>query len=139
MAEEAAQHLHNCKFGDGLIAGHNQIANEVASLPHSVRCGVMQEHHATYKFAGKGGPDMTFRNYPRVGLDAFGEGSIINAAQQNVRVKAPTTPFAARQRESEKQHRYAAAAHAVASTKSTLSWRPTALRCEHRQRHALHS
>jgi hypothetical protein len=56
---------------------------------------------------------MTIRSYPRVGLDAFGEVSIINAAQQNVRAKAATTPlFAARQRESEKQHKYAAAAHA---------------------------
>eukprot|EP00047_Mylnosiga_fluctuans_P024706 m.168526 g.168526 ORF g.168526 m.168526 type:complete len:511 (+) comp9910_c1_seq9:3197-4729(+) len=104
---DAANDMANCSKGSGLIARHDGIVATGVAMIRSCDHEVIPEERATYLATGNGGPDMTVKNFPRQGCNAFVEVSITNPSQASLRQDAARFPLiAARDRERQKIDKY---------------------------------
>ena len=104
----AIEHLRNCGRGGGRIRRHDDVVNALAAMLTRARLRPAVEARAEFFGAGNGGPDIAVNNFPRPGLDAFVEFSVVNPTQQRYAQPASNKHLvAADDREEEKRAKYA--------------------------------
>jgi hypothetical protein len=109
------EHIRNCRRGGGLIQRHDVVVRTLGEMLHTAGLKPAIEPRATFFETGNGGPDIGVNDYPRAGLNAFIEFSIINPTQHRCRAAAARSYLsAAREREAMKRDKYLAAGEANA-------------------------
>jgi hypothetical protein len=102
-----AQHIRNCRRGGGMIQRHDFVVRTLGEMLRVAGLQPVIDKRAHYFEAGNGGPDIGVDNYPRAGLDAFVEFSIINPTQHRCCAAAARSYLsAARDREAAKRTKY---------------------------------
>lgn len=106
-AKSTNQHVNNCRRGGGMIQRHDRVVLTLGAMLCTAGLHPAIDKRATYFEAGNGGPDIAVDNFPKAGLDAFVEFSIINPTQQRCCTAAASTYLsAAREREAAKRAKY---------------------------------
>ena len=104
------QHIRNCGMGSGRTLRHDSVVKALAAMLSKAKLRPAIEPRAEYYGTGNGGPDIAVDNFPKQGLDAFVEFSVVNPTQSTLVARAARIPLsAASQREKAKRDKYAAA------------------------------
>jgi hypothetical protein len=104
---DAANHLHNCKYGGGTIARHNAVMNSIVDMLVQAGKRPTAEPRATFQETGKGGPDIFMHDFPTLGVEGFVEVAVVNEAQDGECARAAKVPLvAAIRREKLKKDKY---------------------------------